>query len=55
MVRAKRLIARIAALSARKELPAEGVEQIRWHEPKDRTKADAVRVETLETLAQLQE
>ncbi|NUQ62755.1 MAG: discoidin domain-containing protein [Pirellulales bacterium] len=34
-------------------LNAEGVSEIRWHEPKDRTQADAVRVQILETLENL--
>ncbi|HUT90118.1 MAG TPA: hypothetical protein VMY37_11515, partial [Thermoguttaceae bacterium] len=46
---------RLLASGAEQVLTAEGVDQLRWHEPKDRTKADAVRVEILKTLAQLNE
>jgi len=46
---------RLLAGAAEQVLTAEGVDQIHWHEPKDRTQADAVRVEILETLAQLNE
>jgi hypothetical protein len=40
--------------AARKVLSAPGASQLRWHEPKDRTRADAARVEILEALASLQ-
>ncbi len=35
-------------------LDAPGVDQIRWHQPKDRTKADAIRVKVLEAIMSLQ-
>jgi hypothetical protein len=34
-------------------LAAPGADQIFWHAPKDRTKADAVRVKVLEALSAL--
>jgi hypothetical protein len=40
---------------ARRVLGAEGADQIRWHEPKDRTLADAVRVEVLHALVRLRQ
>jgi hypothetical protein len=40
--------------AAQAVLAAPGADQLRWHEPKDRTKADGVRVAILEALAALQ-
>jgi len=39
--------------AAREVLGAAGADQLRWHDPKDRTKADAVRVRLLEALTAL--
>jgi len=40
----------LLAEGAEQVLSAEGVDQIHWHAPKDRTKADAVRVQILRVL-----
>jgi len=39
---------------ARSVLAAEGVNKLRWDDPKDRTRADAVRVQILEALTAIQ-
>jgi len=41
--------------AAQEVLTAPDVNQLRWHEPKDRTRADAVRVEILQVLASLKQ
>ncbi len=44
---------RLLQQAARQVLTAEGADRLRWHEPKDRTVADRVRVELLRTLCKL--
>lgn len=44
---------RLLADGARQVLSAEGVNKLRWADPKDRTLADAVRVKVLQTLVNL--
>jgi len=44
----------LLAHGAEEVLAAEGVDQIRWHQPKERTRADAVRVKLLDALAALE-
>ena len=43
----------VLAEGVRSVLAAEGVDKLRWDEPKDRTLADAVRVQVLEALLAL--
>jgi hypothetical protein len=45
---------RLLAHGADAVIDAEGASEIRWHEPKDRTQADAVRVKILEAMESLQ-
>lgn len=44
----------LLADGARSVLSAEGVDKLRWDDPKDRTLADAVRIQILESLTALQ-
>jgi len=44
---------KLLAQAADVVLDADGADEIRWHEPKDRTRADAVRVRILEALESL--
>ncbi len=43
----------LLADGARRVLSAEGVNKLRWEDPKDRTLADAVRVKVLQALVDL--
>jgi hypothetical protein len=45
---------RVLATAAKTVLSADGAAQLRWHEPKDRTGADRMRVKILEALTALQ-